>query len=422
MSIDDISKACQLGDLVLLESSIRQNPRRLNELDPKLGWAPLYRSIVYGLPETAEKLLLMGADPNIRNRLGQSPLHQASENNHLDLAKLLIRYKSNPNLPQNDGDTALHLACTKGFLEMTQILLRAGANPNSCNYVQGRTPLHYACELGQIDIIKTLLEFKANPQIKDKNSLVPGDLTADCKIVGLLENCCLSKVQEEESNSKDSIYEPESEKAIMSSNRFKNQPHFSFGEANKSPLFNWLQSYRLENTYEYLQSSGFDDLDQLVECMKGNTPLTEEILKKIGIEKVGFRLRLLARLEEYGALTSRYSICNDSKLWCGTGTQKNFVNCQISLIVWLKSLNLEYLYINFVENGFDEYEQLLSVMNSSFAVSDEILMKELGITKIGHRHRIMSRLNNDKNPGFYKNAVRMDKGEKIVACESCEIM
>lgn len=421
MSIDDISKACQLGDLVLLEKSIKQNPKSLNDLDAKLGWAPLYRSIVYVLPEAAEKLLIMGADPNVRNRLGQSPLHQASENNHVDLAKLLIRYKSNPNLPQNDGDTALHLACSKGFLEMSQILLRAGANPNSCNYVQGRTPLHYACEIGQIDIIKTLLEYKANPQIRDKNSLTPGDLTTDCKIVGLLENSNAIKIQEEESNSKDSIHEPESEKAIMSSNRFINQPHFSFGEANKSPLFNWLQSLRLENTYEYLQSNGFDDLDQLVECMKGNTPLTEELLKKIGIEKVGYRLRLLARLEEYGAVTSRYSACNDSKLWCGTGSLKNNY-CQVSLIVWLKSLNLEYLYINFVENGFDEYEQLTNVMASSFPVTDEILFKELKIAKIGHRHRIMSRLNNDKNPGFFRNAVRIDRGEKTPACESCGIM
>ena len=417
---EEISKACQLGDIHLVESSIRQNPRSINELDSKLGWAPLYRAIVYGLYETAEKLLSLGADPNIRNRLGQSPLHQASENNQQELAKLLLRYKANPNLQQNDGDTPLHLSCMKGYLEMTQILLRAGANPNTCNLLQGRTPLHYACEVGQIDVIKALLEFKSCAQAKDKSGHVPADLAADCKVAGLLENTLLNKaVQEEESNSKDSVYEPESEKAIQSSNRFKNQPSFSFGEANKSPLFNWLQGLRLENVFEPLQANGFDDLDSLVESMRGNTPLTEAILKKIGVEKVGYRLRLLAKLEEQSSVTARYSACND-KFWCGAvAGQKNGSN--VSLILWLKSLNLEQFYLNFVENGFDEYEQLLSVMASGFGINDEVLV-DMGVEKIGHRHRILSRLNNDKNPGFFKNALRFDKSEKVPACESCYII
>jgi hypothetical protein len=419
MSIEAISKACQSGDLELLESTVKQNPSCINEVDCKLGWAPLYRTIVYGLHETAEKLLSLGADPNIRNRLGQAPLHQASENNQLDLARLLLRHKANPNLQQNDGDTPLHLACMKGCLEMTQILLRAGANPNSPNFLQGRTCLHYAVEVGQIDVIKTLLEFKACPYFKDKSGLVPADLTTDCKISGIIGNG-FKTVQEEDSNSKDSVYEPESEKAIQSSNRFKNQPSFSFGEAHKSQLFEWLQVMRLEMVYENLQGNGFDDLDSLVESMKGNTPLTPALLIKIGIDKVGYRLRLLAKLEEQGSLTARYSQCNDSKLWCGSH-QPNRNNGQVSLILWLKSLNLEHLYLNFVENGFDEYEQLVYVMNSSFPVDDQALL-DIGICKIGHRHRILSRLNNDKNPGFFKNALRFDKAEKVPACESCYIM
>ena len=51
----------------------------------------------------------------------------------------------------------------------------------------------------------------------------------------------------------------------------------------------------------------------LIEAMKSNIPLTGEILKQIGILKLGHRLRLLSKLEEQSMQSSRYSMCNNSK-------------------------------------------------------------------------------------------------------------
>ena len=242
MNSEEIQRACKEGDLKALEIVVTTNPSCINELDPKLGWAPLYRCTVYGIFESAEVLLQLGADPNIQNRLGQAPLHQASENNNVTLIKLLLKFKANPNLQQNDGDTPLHLACYKGYLDIVKLLLDEGADPNITNTVLGRTPLHCACERNNIEMVKILIAYKAEVDCRDKNNFLPSELTEDCEIVNILQEKLLQSsskrsAAEEESNSKESIYEPESEKAILSSNRFVSVPQFSFGETKKSALF-----------------------------------------------------------------------------------------------------------------------------------------------------------------------------------------
>ena len=146
MNPEEIHQACNKGDLKALESILKQSPNCLNTLDPKLGWPPLYRCIVYGILETAEILLKYGADPNVQNRLGQAPLHHTCETNQIFLTNLLLQYSADPDLQKNDGDTALHIACYKGHLEIVKVLLKAKANPNIPNKVLGRTPLHYAFE------------------------------------------------------------------------------------------------------------------------------------------------------------------------------------------------------------------------------------------------------------------------------------
>ncbi|OMJ87941.1 hypothetical protein SteCoe_10271 [Stentor coeruleus] len=426
MTSEDFQKACKLGDVNLIETAIKACPNSINELDPKLGWAPLYRSIVYGIEETSEALLSLGANPNIQNRLGQTPLHQASETNNVKLARLLLAHKANPNIQQNDGDTPLHLACYKGSNEMVEVLLNAGADPNVVNFVLGRTPLHCACEKGIYTLVKSLLESNALIYCKDKNGLLPADLATDSQISKLIEEkacgkSCKTVVNEEETGSKESIYEPESEKALLSTSRLKLGATFSFGETMKSPLYSWLLTHKLENIHETLQTNGFDDLDLLIESMKSTTPLSQSILKQIGIEKLGHRLRFLSKLEEQCVLTSRYSINQDNKFfWC-VSTSSN-PKSNLNLNDWLASLHLEYLYKNFLNCGFDDMDQIMCVMNSSFPITDEMLENDIGISKIGHRHRILSKLNNDRNPGYYRNVVRFDKAEKVTACESCYIM
>ena len=244
MNSQEIQKACRLGDLFALKSAIKSNPTSLNELDSKLGWAPLYRSTILGNLEVAELLLALGADPNIQNRLGETSLHQAAEKNSLSFTELLLQYKAKVDIQQNDGDTPLHLASAHGNHEIVKILLEQGANPNIPNTVLGRIPLHYACEKNHFKVIEVLLSYNSQADFEDKNNVKPLDLATKPEIIFLVKNAAGNKKNidlkavcvEEDSNSKDSVYEPESEKGMTSARRKVSQT-FSFGEVGKSALY-----------------------------------------------------------------------------------------------------------------------------------------------------------------------------------------
>ena len=55
---------------------------------------------------------------------------------------------------------------------------------------------------------------------------------------------------------------------------------------------------------------------------------------------------------------------------------------------------MEEYYDNFLEAGYPELDSLLALMNTSFALDDEILT-EIGVEKPGYRHRILAKLKED---------------------------
>lgn len=98
---EELQKACRLGDVSTLQKSLTENPHLLNQVDSKLKWSLLYRTVICGHIEATEYLLHEGADPNIKNNLGETPLHQAAENSQAKLVKLLLKHKADPNAQQN---------------------------------------------------------------------------------------------------------------------------------------------------------------------------------------------------------------------------------------------------------------------------------------------------------------------------------
>ena len=176
---------------------------------------------------------------------------------------------------------------------------------------------------------------KANPDIRDKNNFLPSEITEDCKIVKTLQsksllNDCNGCFFEEEFYSKASTYEPESEKSALTSNQLVQ--NLTFEDSKHSALFSWLLSHKLEGIFNNLQLNGFDDLDMLIQAMEGSMPLTDSIVKRIGIKKIGYRLRLLSKLEEQSTRACRYSICdNSNNFWCGRINKKSPVKYPFEL-------------------------------------------------------------------------------------------
>jgi ankyrin repeat protein len=102
-NLDALHRACRLGDAKLLKQFIEEEPGLVNCIDQKLGWGPLYRTVICGHYDATMLLLEKGADPNIRNKLGETPLHQAADNSALRIAQLLLDWRADPNSTQH-GD------------------------------------------------------------------------------------------------------------------------------------------------------------------------------------------------------------------------------------------------------------------------------------------------------------------------------
>ena len=58
-----------------MKKAYELQPESINLKDDKLGWAPIYRTVICGHVEATRYLLEKGADPNIKNNLGETPLH-----------------------------------------------------------------------------------------------------------------------------------------------------------------------------------------------------------------------------------------------------------------------------------------------------------------------------------------------------------
>jgi len=72
-------------------------------------------------------------------------------------------------------------------------------------------------------------------------------------------------------------------------------------------LYEWLKNIKLEEYLNYFLNNGYFSVDLLLVQLLSNNPLTDEILKNdIGIDKLGYRTRILNKLkEEYNSYSKK---------------------------------------------------------------------------------------------------------------------
>lgn len=421
----DLQKACRVGDCTKIKEILKSSPDLLNVLDKDLGWPPLYRTVICGHLEASKELLKCGANPNTKNKLGDSPLHQAVESNQIPIVQLLLDYGADTNVQQNDGDTPLHYSCLKEFLNISALLLKYRANPNTQDFVFGKTPLHIAIECKNVQLIQTLVKYNARIDIQDYSGRTPLDISEELKsfLVQDKEQDTLSKKTpsfdfSEASGKVDSIIEPEGENPNLGA--VETVQNFSFGsDPHKNSMYKWLTSMKLEFLFGPLYSNGYDDLDFLIAQIRSNEPLTLEVLQEIGIKNIGHRLKLLALLDEEAFKELRQSIPVKNGFLCiKSEPVKN-------LEAWLNEIGLKKLHANFINNGIEDFETLILIMQSKYALNDEGLNNFLGIQKVGHRQRIMNKLREELGHIRHKRAlsrISLEKDEPVTACEFCIIV
>lgn len=131
-------------------------------------------------PELRFWLTSQGFDPNninAPNHTGMTPLMQASRMGLAETANQLLLNGADINLTNDDGNNALWLACFSGDSATIKVLIQNGVNVNNKN-ITGATALIYASSAGKADVVKQLLDAGANPFIRTQDDFTAQDLAS----------------------------------------------------------------------------------------------------------------------------------------------------------------------------------------------------------------------------------------------------
>ena len=159
---------------------------------------------------------------------------------------------------------------------------------------------------------------------------------------------------------------------------------------SRDSLFKFLAEIRMEKYYDIMNSNGFDDINLLISQTKSGNGIKDKQLKEAGINIPGDRAKILIKIQEKAG-DFIFPIPKEVYYVCQNENIKNDPNIN-KLNEWLKSLKIENYLENFVNNGYHSIELMLLQIESKNPLTDEILKDEIGITKIGHRSRIINKL------------------------------
>ncbi|UOX38740.1 ankyrin repeat containing protein [Finch poxvirus] len=136
------------------------NRDNINEYN-KNGYTKLYIEIAMKNLKNVDRLLYLGADPNLASADSYCPLHIAARNGSSKIIRSLLKYGANIDQECHEGDTALMIAISSGDYAICKTLLDNNADPNYVNYY-GVVPLIRAVICEKPDIVRLLLDRGAN--------------------------------------------------------------------------------------------------------------------------------------------------------------------------------------------------------------------------------------------------------------------
>jgi ankyrin repeat protein len=145
------------------------------------GQTALYVAAAQTLRPAVERLLAVGADPNVPDDDGWICLHAAVQTDRIgEITKLLLDAGANPNNagdpndPVLDNRSPLHRAAERGRDLAVVHLLNAGAQVDPRDS-QGQTALHLAVARNQGSVASLLIQHGGDLTAKDHAGLIPGE-------------------------------------------------------------------------------------------------------------------------------------------------------------------------------------------------------------------------------------------------------
>jgi ankyrin repeat protein len=122
---------------------------------------------------TAQLLLNVGANVNVKDAEGSTPLMYACDLGYPSFVQFLLNAKAKVNTKNKHTRTALSLASEQGHTDIVRLLLaQPTINVNKKNGYN-RTPLDFAAEMGHTETVKLLLNAKAEVDAKNSSDNTP---------------------------------------------------------------------------------------------------------------------------------------------------------------------------------------------------------------------------------------------------------
>jgi hypothetical protein len=276
---------------------------------------------------------------------------------------------------------------------MIELLLRFGGDPNIPNFLFKRTPMHFVCEFGNEDTVNLVMQYKGDVHALDSQGKSP------YKIASSSLQACIDSFN------------------LLGTVIVHDSLADEFGKEDEhdlpvSALSRWLENLNLGSYYPDFVAVEYEDLESLLNQMNSPYPVTLNELKKIGISKIGHRLRILSKLEEDAGV---FPVKNQKQTWqcCAVPRKTQFGFNMTSLDEWLETIDLIELKEVMIKSGFDDYGFILMQMKSRYPI-DAKLLQEIGIKSADHRNRILNSLTEDKEKG-----ILADSSQTKASCEFC---
>ena len=430
-------------------------------LRTKAGEVPLHPASDTGNCKLVQLLLDHSADPNLLSKGdlhtdGESPLLRAVRKENHRLAWLLLRNGAEVDAVDAVlGQTPLHIAAAKGNAKLVQMLIAANARKDIQDK-QGLRPVDIAESCDIREMLRVVVTPEPSERLKSDSPLVSeADFTRSIAVERGEDITFTVPAMEVEPGPRYSVViqrTPEAQgSGLLTPDAYTQSdmhigPHFAQianpltpdaheappptspepestsslstsvsipADYKKSTLYLWLSSLRLHPLFEPLLEQGYGDVESLVEAVQAGH-LTLDTLQKYGVDKIGWRMRLMACLEEEAKGRPISPQAPDLP----------------PLSIWLDNLRLSSLYPHFQAVGLDDLEHLIALMHTRYAPNDHLLETYLGITQLASRHRILLKLYDDAEivqsmlliPRNKTGWRVCDREMTKTACEMCGIM
>mmetsp|Transcript_31331 Transcript_31331/g.30996 ORF Transcript_31331/g.30996 Transcript_31331/m.30996 type:complete len:286 (+) Transcript_31331:269-1126(+) len=256
-------------------------------------------------------LLIYNSEPNKKNNfLGRTPLHYAAECNSVDCINLLLKYFADKTIRDNDGNLPYDLASETEAKELLKsqvhhVKISSLAETDfSSIFIQSPCLIEPKLENepdSELEVsisVNKLYEFLSRYDLQMYFEILEASGLYNLEVI--LEKMRNSQINDEFLECIGIEKLGHRMRLLMALKEIANiDSHDEESSQDKYvSMEEWLGSIKLACLVENFEKAGYDDYKFLIMQMRSEHPLGHNELENIGIDKYGYRVRILGKLYE----------------------------------------------------------------------------------------------------------------------------